>query len=132
MHAPAVPQGDGGYWGIGWDVGEYNGMPIIARVGDTGNFHGLLVLFPEKERAIVLLANVSGFEHLISQVVGSTGLGIIDMLNGKPAAPASVSLLIHFLYWFLHGCRCCKIWALCLSGKNVNASKYGGAFWWCY
>jgi len=101
MHAPAVSQGDGGYWGIGWDVGEYDGMPAIARVGDTGHFRAFVVMLPEKGMAIILLANASSFELLTSRAVDVTGIGVFEMLNGKPAAPVSVPFLIQFLYWLL-------------------------------
>ncbi len=101
MHAPAVPQGDGGYWGIGWDVGEFDGMPVVARVGDTGNFHATLILLPESNLGVILLANASGFEHFNSRVVDATAIGVVNMLTGKPAASAAVPFLMHFLYWAL-------------------------------
>ena len=101
MHASTVSQGNGGYWGIGWDVSEYDGMTAVARVGDTGNFHAVMILLPEKEMAVVLLANASSFEHLSARVVDVTGIGVFEMLNGKTAAPVSVPFQIQFLYWLL-------------------------------
>lgn len=101
MHAPAVPQGDGSYWGIGWDVGEYDEMPIVSRVGDIGHFHASLVLIPESDLSVILLANVSGFEYLKAGVVDSTLAGVINILNGNSTAPVSVPFLMHFLYWSL-------------------------------
>jgi len=101
MQAPAIPEGSGTSWGIGWDVSELDGIPIISRVGDNGNFHATLVLIPEKGFGVILLANASGFEQKSSHVVDSTALGIFNMLNGKPAAPVSVPFLMHLLYWSL-------------------------------
>ena len=127
MHTPTVPQGDGGYWGIGWDVGEYDGMPTIARVGDTGHFHATLIIQPEIDLAIVLLANVSGFEHLSSRVIDATGIGVIEMLNGKPAAPASVPFLMHLLYWSLLLTPLLQILGILFVWRKRQAIKIWGA-----
>ena len=99
MHAPAVPEVGGSYWGIGWDVGEFEGMPAIGRVGDTGHFHAMIALLPEKGLGVILFANASGFEQSKSQVVDRIALGVFSMLNDKPADPVSVPFMMHFLYW---------------------------------
>jgi CubicO group peptidase (beta-lactamase class C family) len=98
MHAPAVPKGNS-YWGIGWDVNTWEGLPVVSRVGDNGNFHATLILLPESDQGTVLLANASGFEHRISEVVDRIAVGVLNLLNGKPAAPVSVPFIMHFLYW---------------------------------
>jgi len=99
MQVPAVSKGNGSYWGIGWDISEYEGMPVIARVGDTGHFYAIIVLLPEKGLGVALLANASGFEQNKSKVVDRIALGIFNTLNNKPADPVSVPFMIHFLYW---------------------------------
>ena len=99
MHAPAVPEVGGSYWGIGWDVGEFEGMPAIGRVGDTGHFRAMIALLPEKGLGVILFANASGFEQSKSQVVDRIALGVFSMLNDKPAEPVSVPFMMHFLYW---------------------------------
>jgi len=99
MHAPAVPQGGSNYWGIGWNVSEFEGTPAIARVGDTGHFHAIIFLLPEKGLGVILLANASGFEQMKSYVVDRIALGVFNILNDKPADPVSVPFMMHFLYW---------------------------------
>jgi len=99
MHVPAVSQGGSSYWGIGWDVGTFDGMPAISRVGDIGNFHTVLLLLPESGLGVVLLANASGFEQMKSQVVDRIALGVFNILNDKSADPVSVPFMMHFLYW---------------------------------
>ena len=99
MHAPAVLEGGSSYWGIGWDISEFEGMSVITRAGDTGHFHSLIFLMPEKGLGIILLVNASGFEQMKSQVFDQVALGVFNMLNGKPAAPVSVPFIMHFLYW---------------------------------
>jgi hypothetical protein len=100
MHIPAVSKGrEGGYWGIGWDVNTWEEMPIVTRVGDIGNFHALIILLPESDLGVILLANASGFEQMKSQVVDRIALGVFNMLNNKPADPVSVPFIMHFLYW---------------------------------
>ncbi len=99
MHAPAISKGSGGYWAIGWDVATWNGMQVVSRVGDTGNFHAALVLLPESGVGVILLANASGFEQMKSQVVDRIALGVLNLLNDQPADPVSVPFMMHFLYW---------------------------------
>jgi hypothetical protein len=99
MYAPAISKGNGSHWGIGWDVSEFDGMAVITRVGDNGHFHAIIVLLPEKGLGVILLANASGFEQKQSYVVDRIALGVLNMLNNKPADPVSVPFIIHFLYW---------------------------------
>ncbi len=102
MQAPAVYKDiEDGYWGLGWDVGILDQIPVVTRVGDAGHFHADLILMPGSNSAIILLSNASGFEHLSSHVVDSIVLGVFNMLNGNPAAPVSIPFLMHLLYWSL-------------------------------
>jgi CubicO group peptidase (beta-lactamase class C family) len=102
MHAPAITSGgEGGYWGLGWDVNTWDGMQVVTRVGDNGNFHATLILLPESGSGVVLLANASGFMQKQSQIVDAITIGVASLLTAKPAAPVSVPFLVQFLYWAL-------------------------------
>jgi CubicO group peptidase (beta-lactamase class C family) len=98
MHAPAVPKGNGAYWGIGWDVGTLDGKPAVWRLGDTGHFHADILLLPESELGVVLLANASGYEQL--NQVDQVAVGVLSLLAGKPPAPVVPPAFgPRFLYW---------------------------------
>ena len=68
--------------------------------GDTGRFHAMLTLAPERGLAIVLLANASGLEHLVA--VDETARGVLSLLMGRsPAALPSNCTLFRLMYWIV-------------------------------
>jgi len=99
MQTPAISEGNGSDWGIGWDIATWDGTQLITRVGDNGNFHAVIIMMPESNLGVVLLANASGFEQMKSYAVDRIALGVFNMLNDKPADPVSVPFMMHFLYW---------------------------------
>lgn len=101
LHAPAIPIGGDAHYAMGWNVAALDGTPIIHHNGNTSRFHSIVMLMPDQDSGIVLLANASGFEQMNLHVVESIALGIFNLLNDKPADPVSVSPLMSFLYWSL-------------------------------
>jgi hypothetical protein len=47
-------------YGLGWIVGEYKGMPLIAHGGNTFGFTSDLAFLPDSDVGIVVLANAQG------------------------------------------------------------------------
>jgi CubicO group peptidase (beta-lactamase class C family) len=99
LHAPAIPTVGATQYAMGWNVVPYDGIQLVFHNGDTSRFHAIITLMPERGSAVALLANVSGFDYMNSNVVESIARGVINLLNGKPAAPVSVPPLMSFLYW---------------------------------
>jgi CubicO group peptidase (beta-lactamase class C family) len=97
MHTPAIPTGEDAYFAIGWNVATWEGVPVVLRLGDTGHFHADIMLLPESDLGVVLLANASGFEQ--QNLVDQISIGVLSLLNNKPAAPVSVPFSFRFLYW---------------------------------
>lgn len=97
LHAPAIPTGENAHYAMGWVISTADGMPLIQHSGDSGHFHSIAVLMPERGSGFVLLANASGFEQLW-QVDAIAG-GIFNLLNGKAPAPVSLPINVRFLYW---------------------------------
>lgn len=97
LHAPAIPAGGDQHYAMGWTVGTADGIPVIQHSGDSGNFHSIVVLMPDRGAGFVLLANASGFAQ-IWQVEGIAG-GVFNLLNGKPSAPVSLPIHVRLLYW---------------------------------
>ena len=96
LHAPAMPE-RGIQYAMGWGVGMLDGMSIIAHAGDDGRFHSSVFMMPDRNSGIVLLANASGFEQQ-AQVDG-IARGVLNILNGKPAEPASVDISSGIIHW---------------------------------
>jgi CubicO group peptidase (beta-lactamase class C family) len=97
LHVPAIPNGEGGSYAMGWNVGELDGTPIVSHSGDDGRNSSAIALMPDSASAVILLSNISGFEHL-AQISG-VAKGVIDVLNGKPPAPVTPAFQLRFLYW---------------------------------
>jgi CubicO group peptidase (beta-lactamase class C family) len=98
LHAPAIATGEGDeHYAMGWSVGALDGVPIVYHSGDIGHFSAIILLMPSRSSGLVLLANATGFEQLAQ--VNQTAVGLVSLLNGKPAAPVSVPFRLRFLYW---------------------------------
>jgi len=104
LHRPAVSIGDipigpkATFYGMGWVVGPTNGTPTVWHNGDTGRFHAILLMAPERSLGIVLLANVSGLEHLIG--IDDIAKGVLSLLQGQaPATTSTTRILFRLFYW---------------------------------
>ncbi|UCH60369.1 MAG: beta-lactamase family protein [Anaerolineales bacterium] len=97
LHAAAIVTGGDAHYAMGWSVGVADGIPIVMHSGDTGHFHSVAVLMPDRHSGFVLLANASGFEQL--EQVDGIASGVFNLLNGKSPAPVSLPIHVRFLYW---------------------------------
>lgn len=105
LHHPAIPVGavyaglKDTYYGMGWVIGPINDTPAIWHNGDTGRFHAILIMAPERGTGIVLLANASGLEYLVA--VDDIAKGVLSLLNEQPPAATSMAQLFRTLYWVI-------------------------------
>ena len=97
LHTPAISMMGDKYYGMGWIVGSVDGISAVYHNGDAGRNHSMVILMPDSDSGIVLLANASGFEQ--AQQVDEIGRGIFFMLNGKTASPVSLPFIIRLQYW---------------------------------
>ncbi len=103
LHHPAVPVGEihvglkNTYYGMGWVIGPINDTPVIWHNGDTGRYHAMLIMAPERGLGIVLLANASGLEYLVA--VDDIAKGVLSLLNHQPPPESSLPLLFRAFYW---------------------------------
>lgn len=105
LHHPAIPVGaihaglKDTHYGMGWVIGPINGTPAIWHNGDTGRFHAMLIIAPERGTGIVLLANASGLEYLVA--VDDIAKGALSLLDNQPPAAPSMALQFRALYWIV-------------------------------
>ena len=98
LHTPAIATKEGDeHYAMGWSVSALDGVPIVYHTGDLGHFSAIVLLMPDRGSGFVLLANATGFEQLAQ--VNQIAIGLVSLLNGKPAVPVSVPLRLRFLYW---------------------------------
>jgi CubicO group peptidase (beta-lactamase class C family) len=98
LHAPTVATGPDANYAIGWNSGTVDGMPTVWHGGNLGNFAAFVIMTPDLESGIVLLANISGYETY--DQIAQVALGVNSLLNGRPAAPiVKPPFYFRFLYW---------------------------------
>jgi CubicO group peptidase (beta-lactamase class C family) len=93
MHRPAVATSvatqHGGplseSYGMGWFVREYDDLTTVEHAGDAPNFHADLVLVPEDEWGVVLLAN--GRNGLRPERINGIATGVMDLLVSEELPP---------------------------------------------
>lgn len=105
LHHPAIPVGaihaglKDTYYGMGWVIGPINARPAIWHNGDTGRYHAMLIMAPERGTGIVLLANASGLEYLVA--VDDIAKGVLSLLNEQQPAASSIARLFRIAYWVI-------------------------------
>ena len=99
MHAPAVSTGGNSHFALDWDASTWEGIRVVSRVGDTGNFHADIFLMPDRGLGIVLLSNASGFEQ--QNQVDQITAGVFSLSNRETPAAISVPHSYRLLYWSL-------------------------------
>lgn len=105
LHHPAVAVGEihaglkNTSYGMGWVIGPINGTPSIWHNGDTGRFHAMLIMAPERGTGIVLLANASGLEYLLA--VDDIAKGVLSLLNDQPPPASSMAQRLRIAYWVI-------------------------------
>lgn len=98
MHTPPVLSNPGiEHYAMGWDVGELDGTPFVGHSGLLYNFRAAILLLPQSQRAVVLLANASGFEQLLD--LDQVARGVVSILEGTTPAPIRTPWQLPFLYW---------------------------------
>lgn len=103
LHHPAVAVGEihaglkNTSYGMGWVIGPINGAPAVWHNGDTGRYHAMLIMAPERGTGIILLANASGLEYLVA--VDDIAKGVLRLLNHQPPPASSLALLLRAFYW---------------------------------
>jgi CubicO group peptidase (beta-lactamase class C family) len=92
----------GGWYGLGWFVGEHRGMRMIFHGGANEYFKSEVMLFPNQDLAVVLLINQMS---LIQAFWGYPQIqyGLVDVLTGHTPEPGlntgllGLGLLVAFL-----------------------------------
>ncbi len=71
-------------YGLGWMVGEIDGLKVVFHGGNTLGFTSDLTLVPEADLGIVVLANAQGANAFVELI----GLRLIELLYDQPSDAA--------------------------------------------
>ncbi|KAA3659103.1 MAG: class A beta-lactamase-related serine hydrolase [Chloroflexi bacterium] len=124
LHDPAIPMMGDKHYGMGWIVDSVDGVSAVYHNGDAGRNHAVVILMPDSDSGIVLLANASGFEQV--QQVDAIGSGIFSMLNGKTAPPVSLPFIIRLQYWATLLVPLLQVLGMVLVWRKRQRMKAGG------
>src|SRR5262249_42572109 len=69
-------------WAMGWDVGAYEGEPMISRFGAYSNFRSHLSMLPARRLGVVAQAN-GGIGQALTSILAAY---VYDVMLGKPEA----------------------------------------------
>src|SRR5262249_36449435 len=71
-------------WAMGWDVGAYEGEPMISRFGAYSNFRSHLSMLPARRVGVVAETN-GGIGQTLTSILAAY---VYDVMLGKPEAEA--------------------------------------------
>jgi CubicO group peptidase (beta-lactamase class C family) len=99
LHKPVAPIGTGDSYAMGWVVGSRHGQEVIWHGGDVANFHGDMIILPEKHLGIILLDNANNALIQLQELgkIGRIAAGVTSLLLGLQ--PSDDVLSVHTFYW---------------------------------
>jgi CubicO group peptidase (beta-lactamase class C family) len=68
-------------WGVGWDLGTYDGDTLVHRFGGFPGFRSHVSFMPDRHVGVIVLTNAGGAGSTLADAVATT---IYDILLGKP------------------------------------------------
>jgi CubicO group peptidase (beta-lactamase class C family) len=86
MHQPAVPQQTPeAYYGMGWEIGQIEGVPAVFHSGDNADFQTHVLLLPTEKLGVVVLLNAQGLS--INTGASQIASGVLAVVTGKQPKP---------------------------------------------
>jgi CubicO group peptidase (beta-lactamase class C family) len=96
QHRPAISTGSSeAYYGMGWEVGSLDGMPVVHHNGTLANAYADLMLLPNQKLGVVVLANATGLSVL--ERLDGVARGVASMLSGRQPAAVTETRLFQAL-----------------------------------
>jgi hypothetical protein len=89
LHTPD----EGLNYAMGWGVGKHHGTSIIGHGGSTPNYRTEMAIFPDHQRAFVLLVNAENW--LSGPAVAAICWNMKSVILGKEGAPVSKAPKLH-------------------------------------
>ena len=83
MHSPAVPVNvpEASFYGMGWDIGQIEGVPAVSHGGDNANFQSYVLMLPTEKLGLVVLLNGQGLS--LYSAAGQIARGVLAVVTGK-------------------------------------------------
>lgn len=121
MHKPSVKapmMGEDSFYGMGWFNMPTNGIPTIRHSGEVPNYHSTMMIMPNEQYGIILLANINN-SIVISGFIERIGDGVVNLLAGNQ--PASISGFAYYqTYLIMDGILLIILVLLFFHIKNIR------------
>jgi hypothetical protein len=101
LHRPAAPAfSSESAYGLGWVIGPTNGVNTIWHNGDDTRNRAWVLLTPDSQWGVVLLANATGFELAVG--ADEIAKGVLNLvLDQPPPTPSILRAIIKGVYWIV-------------------------------
>ena len=128
LHHPVVSVGTGDSYAMGWVVGTRHGQQVLWHGGDVSNFHGDMVILPEKKLGVIILDNANNALIQLQELgkIGRIAAGVISMLLGLQSSDDVLS--VHTFYWIFDVTAvlllALQIWSLIVIVRKWNIERH--------
>lgn len=130
LHRPTVALDEGIWAGMGWAVGDMDGVRVLQHDGDVGNYRADMWLMPETGRGFVLLLN--GSDPFQKSAARGLGQGVAAMLAGHEPQPVARNPLSLVLYGAVLGIAAAQLLGMARSVRTLRrwrATPPEPSFW---
>ncbi|WP_142384737.1 serine hydrolase domain-containing protein [Bacillus sp. M6-12] len=124
MHKPAVKApifGEDSYYGMGWVNSSTNGIPTIWHSGEVPNYHSTMIMVPDHNYGIILLANMNN-SILTSGLIEKIASGITEIMASQEPGKINSSAFYQ-TYAIMYAVLLIIIILMGLHIKNIKSWK---------
>ena len=97
LHKPAIAKGPSNDYAMGWVVDPLDGVQILWHDGSEGRNYAVIILMPDSDSGIIILANAIGFAQ--NSQGPKIAQNVLHLFNSQPVVPISPPPGPTFLYW---------------------------------
>jgi len=119
LHRPEVSLSTSARYGMGWLTETVNGLSVLTHTGDTANFHADMVILPQSQVGIIILANANNVLASQVETVGQLGMwhiaaDVTSLLVGQqpPTTKLNVGVFYQIFNLVLFLLSSFQLWSL--------------------
>lgn len=86
-------------YGLGWRIDTSDRVLRVHHTGATPGYFAHVMLMPEQDRAVVVLANT--YSEAVAPSLAAAATDLDDLAQGRTAAPLSADRMLSLLPWLL-------------------------------
>ncbi|HZW03588.1 MAG TPA: serine hydrolase domain-containing protein [Anaerolineaceae bacterium] len=123
LHTGAAPSSAVTKYAMGWEVGTHQGLVVIDHRGDVANYHTNIILLPEHELGLVLLANANSTVH--GERINQIAWDAARLLAGLKPLPLEPEPMIRVVIGFVAAVVLATLVLIGLSVRTLRRRAAG-------